>query len=550
MMSYNQSTPQTQPLAGQVANSAGGFSHALDDLQRLQRFLILGSDKGTYYTKPADLTAQNLECLDRLIADGRGPEAVALVESVSVGGRAPKQGPTMFALAACARSDDLDTKRAAYASLSKICRIPTHLFEFLEEAEKASGGATGWGRAHRKAVGGWYNGKSAGALAQAVTKYQQRNGWAHLDALRLAHPKAVDEAHSCVFTYVVKGLRAAVGRHGPAAEAGDKPTAAVLAYLGAVEEMKACTDEAACAKLIADHRLVREHVPTGLLSSPTVWAALLDQMPLTALVRNLGKMSSIGLIADGSPAAAAVAAKLNDVGQLKAARVHPFSLLMAHKTYSAGQGDKGSLVWPVSQLVKGALDSAFKLAFQAIQPSGKRVCLALDVSGSMGCAMGAGNMYGSGNGSSLTCHEASAAMALVTLCTEPSCEVMAFSTSFQPLPLRPTMSLTEATRATSGLSFGGTDCAAPMQWAMSKRKEFDVFVVYTDCETYASHVHPCEALRRYRAQSGIKDAKLIVVGMSSNGFTIADPADPYMLDVVGFDSAAPRVMADFAAGLI
>merc|ERR1719473_90796 len=143
----------------------------------------------------------------------------------------------------------------------------------------------------------------------------------------------------------------------------------------------------------------------------------------------------------------------------------------------------------------------------------------------MGSAMGAGNMYSAGTGASLSCHEASAAMALVTLCTEPSCEVMAFSTSFQPLPLRKTMSLQDATRATRGLRFGGTDCAQPMLWAMQEKKLFDVFVVYTDCETYFGSVHPCEALRQYRAASGIHDARLIVVGMSSNGFTIADPSD-------------------------
>jgi len=34
----------------------------------------------------------------------------------------------------------------------------------------------------------------------------------------------------------------------------------------------------------------------------------------------------------------------------------------------------------------------------------------------------------------------------------------------------------------------------------------------------------------------------------SNGFTIADPNDPGMLDVVGFDTAAPQLIADFAAG--
>jgi len=39
---------------------------------------------------------------------------------------------------------------------------------------------------------------------------------------------------------------------------------------------------------------------------------------------------------------------------------------------------------------------------------------------------------------------------------------------------------------------------------------------------------------------------LIVVGMVSNGFTIADPDDAGMLDVAGFDTAVPQVMADFA----
>jgi 60 kDa SS-A/Ro ribonucleoprotein len=41
---------------------------------------------------------------------------------------------------------------------------------------------------------------------------------------------------------------------------------------------------------------------------------------------------------------------------------------------------------------------------------------------------------------------------------------------------------------------------------------------------------------------------LIVVGMTANQFTIADPSDPGMLDVVGFDIAAPQVMTDFSAG--
>jgi 60 kDa SS-A/Ro ribonucleoprotein len=101
--------------------------------------------------------------------------------------------------------------------------------------------------------------------------------------------------------------------------------------------------------------------------------------------------------------------------------------------------------------------------------------------------------------------------------------------------------------ATEGLPFGGTDCALPMLWALERGIPADAFVVYTDSETWAGTIHPAQALKAYRDQMGIA-AKLIVVGMVSNGFTIADPNDAGMLDVVGFDTATPAVMSDFAVG--
>ena len=96
---------------------------------------------------------------------------------------------------------------------------------------------------------------------------------------------------------------------------------------------------------------------------------------------------------------------------------------------------------------------------------------------------------------------------------------------------------------------GGTDCAQPMLYAIEKDLLVDVFIVYTDCETWAGPVHPSEALKRYRQQSGIEDAKLIVCAMTSNGFTLADPEDKGMLDMAGFDAAAPNIIAQFVNGL-
>ena len=53
--------------------------------------------------------------------------------------------------------------------------------------------------------------------------------------------------------------------------------------------------------------------------------------------------------------------------------------------------------------------------------------------------------------------------------------------------------------------------------------------------------------RRFAAIAGIA-ARLIVVGMVANRFTIADPDDPGMLDVVGFDASTPEVIGGFARG--
>jgi 60 kDa SS-A/Ro ribonucleoprotein len=83
-----------------------------------------------------------------------------------------------------------------------------------------------------------------------------------------------------------------------------------------------------------------------------------------------------------------------------------------------------------------------------------------------------------------------------------------------------------------------------MLYALERKIEVDAFVVYTDSETWLGDIHPSEALKKYRKEMGIK-AKLIVVGCVSNGFTIADPNDNGMLDIVGFDTASPTIMSDF-----
>jgi len=517
-------TPQSQPIPGsaQVENSAGGYTFTVDDWARLDRFLVLGSEGGTYYVGERKLTLDNAEAVRRCIA-ADGPRVIRRVVEVSDAGRAPKNDPAIFALAIAAKLGDEATRKAAYRALPAVCRTGTHLMHFAEYAQAFGG----WGRGMRRAVAGWFNAKPAKNLAYQLVKYQARDGWSTRDLLRLAHPRAASPAHDRLFHWAVKG---------ELPSAGDRDEA--LALIEAFEAAKRATSAAEVAALITERGLPREAIPTQWLREAAVWEALLPAMPMTALIRNLATMTRVGLLATGGDAARAVADRLGDEAALRGARIHPIGVLSALVTYRAGKGARGAGVWSPVAAIVDALDGAFYRAFRSVEPCRKRVLLALDVSGSMDCGVIAGVP-------GLTPRVGSAAMALVTAATEKAHGFVAFTTGLRELAISPRQRLDDVVREISALPFGGTDCSLPMVWALEARRPVDVFVVYTDSETWAGAIHPVQALRKYRDRMGIA-AKLVVVGMTATRFTIADPDDAGMLDVVGFDAAAPAVMADFA----
>jgi 60 kDa SS-A/Ro ribonucleoprotein len=508
-------TPQSRPVKNTVPNSAGGYAFALDDFSRLDRFLILGSEGGSYYAGERALTRDNAHSVLRAIA-ADGARAVARIVAISEGGRAPKNDSALFALALAASAADLVTRRAALAALPRVARTGTHLFQFAEFVQ----GTRGWGRALRRAVGDWYASQPIDRLAYQLVKYRQRNGWSHRDLLRLAHPEVADVARAALLDWVCRGTDS------------DALPPLVRAAIG----LGRTTNPVEAAALIRAENLPREAVPTALLNEAAVWEALLARMPLTALLRSLAKLTSVGVVRPFGDALPPVLSALADGERITRAKLHPLAILLALRTYAQGRGELGGLRWEPVQPVIDALNAAFYTAFRAVEPCGKRLLLALDVSGSMAAGRVAG--------SALTPREASAAMALMTAATEPTTHIVGFTGGMVPLALSPSMRLDDAVRAVSGLPFDRTDCAQPMLYAQEKKLSVDAFVVYTDSETWAGAIHPVQALRDYRERTGIA-AKLVVVGMVSNGFSIADPDDAGMLDVVGFDTATPAVISDF-----
>ncbi|CAJ0951042.1 unnamed protein product, partial [Mesorhabditis belari] len=569
----------------QVKNSAGGFVFAVSDVTRVRRFLILGTDGGTYYSKEKTLRMENLSAMIKIIDQGNAHMILTEVRAISVAGRNPRQDPLMFTLALCARYRVCDVNekkvdqraltatykaylnamhRAALSIVNDVCRIPTHLFQFVEYCELVSQQtagnkerkSTGWGRAMRDTIARWYTAKKPDQLAMAVTKYQQREGWSHRDLFRLSHPKVAVKTDDPslleleqIYHFIAKGALQTRKRRlsvDEQVESKKKYTedqldqednSSALDLIETFKSLKGNTEEYLVVDAIRAHGLVREHIPSEHLNSIAVWEALLDKMPMTALIRNLGKMQAINLIKGDK--ITKLCKKLGDEGAIRASRVHPIQVLMAHEIYSRGRGDKGSLSWHPNPTITSAIEKAFYLSFQNVTPTGKRICFAFDVSGSMNSQI---------MDSCLTCRKASVAMGMVGLRTEKEVEVVAFCGDLVEIPFDRSWTLEQTCQYFDGLHFGTTDCAQPMLWATKNKKKFDCFCVFTDNETYFGKVHPYQALRDYRKASGIEDAKLIVFGMTATNFSIADPNDAGMLDVCGFDAALPEIMASFIRG--
>lgn len=539
-------TPQTSPIFGreseQVQNNAGGYVFPVDMFTMLDRFLILGAEGGTYYASERELTIDNAKNVVAAIkADG--PRVVARIVEISQSKRAPKNDPALFALALACTYGNTVTKSLAYAAIPKVARIGTHLFHFVAMVN----GLRGWGRGITSAVAQWYAARSPLQLAQQLTKYPSRDGWSHMDVLRVCHAGArlrgLSSDQHKLFGYAVGKM--------PDFTAGWQD-ADLGRYLEAVERVKHTTDAVEAVRLITEFALPREVLSTELLTHAEVWDALLPHMGLEAMVRNLATMTRVGLVAPLSNATAFVRDSLTDADKLKASGLHPVKVLAGMLTYSAGCGMRGSHTWTPVAAITDALNEAFYGAFGNVPSTGKRHMLALDCSTSME----GGNIAGVVG---LTPRVAAAAMAMVTARSEPNFMVAAFTaggagsrryggnSGIQPLDISPTMRLEQVVQLTARVNWGGTDCALPMLYAHERNLPVDAFCVYTDNETWAGEIQPAQALQRYRRGSG-HNAKLVVAAMTSTGFSIADPRDAGMLDVVGFDTAAPTLMADFIRG--
>jgi 60 kDa SS-A/Ro ribonucleoprotein len=511
-------------------NSCGKEIYKITDIEHVKRFLSLGTENGTYYIGEKDLVKQCISCIDRVLNSAERYKLLNLVKEYKT--KCKKQDTLIYLLASIVTykvSDKafLEFRKKGYDLLEFICTNPTMLFMFIHYCKQLNiknNKSNGWNNLHKRAITNWYNNKDNKKLIYMVTKYKNRCSYEHRDILRLSHIETTDPIKSMIYKYIIKGLKELESNLDP-----------VFDFINEYEKLIHSEDkEVVLSILNQNHNFAWEHIPTQFLNDKDILIKLLPNMPNIALLRNLNRLSRANVL-EHYNSKLLILEKLENMKN-----IHPIQVLITLKTYSSGKGDKGSTIWTPDKEIITKLEILFNNMFNEItQQIDKRVCIALDVSGSM---FGTNTV----NGADCLCAaEVACALAMILDKSMKHVEIMGFSTNFVKLNISHKNTLNDNLNMIRSINFGETDCSLPFKWALKEQKEFDAFIVITDNETNSNTNTPSKELNTYRENINIPDSKLIVLSTAANNFTIADPNDKNMLDISGFDSSIPDIICQF-----
>lgn len=530
---------------GTVDNLAGGYSYATNIWEHLERVLLLGTATGTMYQSAMSLTLDANET----IADCTRKDAKRTARTVAnmwKDRRLPNQSYALYTLAyVVAKASEPSDRRYAMGKLAEaIASVGTasHLYEFCYYAEQLRG----WGSILSDGIAKIINAWSDNKLALQFVKYGGRtfggNTFRLIDLMRLSHVKP-DNVHRGVLYADIASLNgsrrasAFLGENRLAFRGFDagEPSARTMIYgADAIKLMKPDEEDKVCW-LVDECDLPWEAVPSELRSH-NVWDCLINKMPMTAMLRQLSSWEA--RLHFNDPAfAKKVVDRMTDDTFIAYQRPHPLAVLKAMTIYESGHGELGNLRWTPRMNIMNALGYIFDKSFAHIERMDRRLCIAVDVSGSMEAA----SVYLS----RISAYKAAASMCRALLCASPDSLVVGFDTRTHVADITRDMSTTSIIRHFQmNMPHGGTDCSSPINYCTSMRERVDAFVIMTDSH-YWDGEQPDGAMWRYHNSVNNK-AKLVTVAMSSNQFKLSDA--PWSLCAVGMDPAIAPVIASFVSG--
>jgi 60 kDa SS-A/Ro ribonucleoprotein len=522
-------TPQTMAIPGRelemTENLAGAKGFKVDPWQALRRWLLTGSMSNCFYQGKEEMTKSNVSTLNKLIKED--PIKVGQ-EIIDVSKKGVSVHTPIFALTLLSTGEG-PAKNAFREIFPMVIRNGSQLYEFFNYTRDNRG----FGSLIHKTVNAWLAGKDAKELEYQFLKYQSRYDWSAKDVLRMVKPQPENDLKKAVYNWAVGGTK-----RNPLLEVFP----AELERINAYEKLKKGAEESDIIDAIAKFRMTWEMMPGNLTMTNKIWEALFKQMPVGATIRNLGNLTEKEVFKN--KANIEMLEERFSKENLAKAYIHPVVFAAAMKAYLAGgEGGKSKLRWKPIARVTDAMEDGIEKCFDVLEPTGKDFFYALDISDSM-------TMNGVGK-LNMTPIEVEGVMALASVRSEKNYFVGGFNTSFTPLNnFSRKMTYKEAMSFYDG-DFGSTDADQAYKYAIKNNVKTDVFVFFTDSESWSGMRHPAQGFAAYKSRINSK-AKAIYVTLVPFGdqISLADPKDPNSYDIAGFTGETPKLINLIAKGEI
>ncbi|XP_060600343.1 RNA-binding protein RO60-like [Ruditapes philippinarum] len=422
---------------------------------------------------------------------------------------------------------------------------------------------------------------------------KRKEKWSHAKLFKMARPKFKDDDDmKVVKQYILFGFEKA-NTFARDHEIHSEFISKFLSFIEVAEKAKRCTEKDQLVALIKKHKLEREHITTQMMKKPEVCEAIIVNMKVGAVIRNLTVMASKGIFDKKPEVIEKTTTIILNKNALINERVHPINIIIAlhmyekgtneiktekdkiekdghdstkatHKQHiNTGQSAASSAgpqtktekekrlstnveyrKWEVNARIKEALNLAFSRHItDAVKATDKRFLLAISKSKDMlkncrGCP-------------AMTCQHVAAAMIMLTINVENHFKIVAFSgenetTEEIDISNNEKKSLNDICEKIEKIETNGSeaDPSVPIRWANKKKKKIDVFILYAGYLKTDWHRTTETTLKKYRKVK--PNARVIVIGMLRNDTSSAvEKENRFIRYIVGFDKKVPMLIQEF-----
>lgn len=483
-----------------TTNAAFAPAYAYSDAHAVAQLSMTGTFGATFYQDPAQELSRVLDLANKVDPSFLAKTAITTRKQGHM-----KDMPAVL-LAVLASRDPVLFRQV----FGRVVDNGKMLRTFVQIMRSGQTGRKSLGSAPKAMVANWLNTASDRALLQANVG----NDPSLADVIKMVHPKPGNPTRDALFAWVMG---------------------------------KPC-DLAQLPQTVQDYVRFKE---TGKGDVPDVPFQMLTQLPLTTdqwaqiarnaswqMVRmNLNTFLRHGVLEDAETRAH-VASVLRDPDRVAKARVLPYQLMTAYQALSADMPED----------IRDALHDAMELAVHNVPELSGQVVVCPDVSGSMS---GAVTGYRKGATTVTRFVDVAGLVSAAILRRNRGALVLPFEVKVRDTRLEPRDTiLTNAAKLAERWG-GGTNCAAPLEWLLDRRKSVDLVIIVSDNQSWAHRAYGGAGTAMMQAWEKLRkrnpQAKLVCIDIAPYGTTQAKERDD-VLNIGGFSDNVFAQIAAFARG--